>query len=225
MFDIVLFAVFPYVVFISAIGISIWRYYSSGFKFSSLSSQFLENRELFWGSVPWHMGILIVLCGHLVAFLFPKEILIWNQIPVRLLILEVSALSCGLLALVGIVLLIHRRLTNARVKVVTTKVDLVVLALLFIQVGSGVSIALTYRWGSSWFALAMAPYLKSIFLLEPNINYLIGMPFMVKLHVLNAFCIIGVLPFTRLIHFLVPPIAYIWRPYQLVIWNWNRKRR
>src|SRR3989338_1321382 len=187
MFDIVLFAVFPYVVFISAIGISIWRYYSSGFKFSSLSSQFLENRELFWGSVPWHMGIMIVLLGHLVAFLFPKEILIWNQIPVRLLILEVSALACGLCAFFGIVLLIHRRLTNARVKAVTTKVDLVVLALLFIQVGSGVSIALTYRWGSSWFALAMAPYLKSIFLLEPNINYLIGMPFMVKLHVLNAF--------------------------------------
>jgi nitrate reductase gamma subunit len=223
-FDVFLFAVFPYVVGLSAIVISLWRYVTTGFKFSSLSSQFLEGKSLFWGSVPWHMGIMIVLLGHLIAFLFPREILVWNSIPVRLLILEVSALACGLLAFIGMVLLIHRRLTNDRIRAVTSKVDVLVLTLLFIQVGTGVSIALTNRWGSSWFAIALAPYLQSIFTLQPKVNFIAGMPFLVKLHVFNAFLIIGVLPFTRLIHLLVPPLAYIVRPYQLVMWNWDRKK-
>jgi hypothetical protein len=31
------------------------------------------------------------------------------------------------------------------------------------------------------------------------------------------------IPFTRLAHFIVAPLHYIVRPYQQVIWNWDRK--
>lgn len=224
MFDYILFAILPYVVVAVELVASFWRYFSNRYKFSSLSSEFLESNQLFWGSVPWHYGILVVLLGHVVAFLFPAQILLWNRVPVRLLILEVTALVFGLLALLGLVMLIYRRLTNSRIQAVTTKMDIVVLVLLLIQVVTGLGTALVYRWGSSWYAAVLVPYLRSLFLLKPNLELVFGLRWMVKLHIVNAFLIVGVLPFTRLVHFLILPISYIWRPTQVIIWNRDRKR-
>ncbi len=223
--DLIFFAILPYVVVAVELVASIWRFVTSSYKFSSLSSEFLESKKLFWGSVPWHYGILFVLLGHFVAFLFPKTILLWNQVSIRLLILEVSALVGGLLAFVGIIMLIYRRLTNARVKAVTTVMDLIVLLVLLVQVGSGLMIALTLRWGSSWYAAVLVPYLKSLFLLNPNVALVMDMPWIVKVHIINAFFMIGLLPFTRLVHFLILPIPYLWRPYQLVVWNKREKAK
>ncbi len=223
MSDYLLFSVYPYIAIAIELIVSIWRFLIRRHEFSSLSSEFLESKELFWGSVPWHYGILFVLLGHLVAFLFPAEILAWNSMPVRLLILEVTALTFGLLALVGIVLLLIRRATNARIRVVTSKMDVAILLILFVQVASGVGIALTMRWGSSWYASVLVPYLRSLFVLNPNVALVADMPLLVKVHILSAFTIVLLLPFTRLVHFLVMPINYLWRSYQLVIWNWDRK--
>lgn len=222
--DYLLFVVFPYVAIAIELVVSIWRFFSHRHTFSSLSSEFLESKELFWGSVPWHYGILFVLLGHLVAFIFPRELLLWNSVPLRLLILEVVALSFGLLALVGIVLLLLRRLTHPRIRAVTSKMDVIILLLLFVQVASGVWMALTLRWGSSWYASVLVPYLRSIFILSPNVGLVVDMPLIVKVHIVSAFSIVAILPFTRLVHFLVMPISYLWRSYQLVIWNWDRKK-
>lgn len=224
MFDLALFVIFPYVAIVLEIAVSFYRYFSGSYKFSSLSSEFLEGRELFWGSQPWHYGILFVLVGHVVGFLFPKEVLLFNEVPIRRLVLEVTALSFGLLALIGLLVLIRRRLTNDRVWAVTTKMDLFVLLLLLIQTFSGIYIAIYYRWGSSWYASLLVPYLRSLFVLKPNLETIAALPLIVKVHVANAFCLIAVLPFTRLVHFLVLPIAYIWRSWQVVIWNWDRKK-
>ena len=222
--DLILFAVLPYVVVAVELVASLWRFFSNSYKFSSLSSEFLESKKLFWGSVPWHYGILMVLLAHFLAFLFPKTLLLWNSVPLRLLILEVAGFSFGLMALVGLVMLIYRRMTNARVKAVTSKMDVLVLLLLLVQVVTGLGNALVLRWGSSWYAAALVPYLYSLIKLNPNIEYVVGMPLIVKVHIVSAFALVGILPFTRLVHFLILPIPYIWRPYQLVVWNWNRKK-
>ncbi len=224
MSDYLLFIVFPYVAVAIELIVSIWRYLARRHEFTSLSSEFLESKELFWGSVPWHYGILFILVGHLVGFLFPRELVLWNSVPVRLLILEVTALTFGLLALVGIVLLMVRRFTHPRIRRVTSKMDIAILLLLFVQVASGIGIALTLRWGSSWYATVLVPYLRSLFVFNPNVGLMADMPWLVKVHVLSAFSIIAILPFTRLVHFLVIPINYLWRSYQLVIWNWDRKK-
>ena len=224
MFDLALFVIFPYLALVLEIAVSFYRYFSGSYKFSSLSSEFLEGRELFWGSQPWHYGILFVLVGHVVGFLFPKEVLLFNEVPVRRLILEVTALTFGLMALVGLLVLIRRRFTNDRVWAVTAKMDLFVLFLLLIQTFSGIYIAVQYRWGSSWYASALVPYLRSLFVLKPNLEYIAPMPWVVKLHIANAYCLIAVLPFTRLVHFLVLPVSYAWRSWQVVIWNWDRKK-
>src|SRR3989338_1785784 len=101
MLDSFLFIALPYLALvIFAIG-CIYRYCQSGFTVSSFSSQFLEGRKLFWGSVPFHWGILVVFFGHLLAFMFPKTQLAWNSQPIRLIILEVTAFTFGVVVLVG----------------------------------------------------------------------------------------------------------------------------
>ena len=217
--DLLLYALFPYAAILLAVVAGVIRFTSNRFSYSSLSSQFLESRRLFWGSVPFHYGILVVLAGHLIGFLFPRSVAAFNGVPVRLFILEATALAFGILTLVGLVVLIHRRITSAKVRAVTSRADVVLLVLLLSQVVTGIYTAIFYRWGSAWYVYTATPYLQSLLKLAPETQYVTGLPLMARLHILNAFGLIAVLPFTRLVHLLVAPIPYLWRPYQLVVWN------
>lgn len=217
-FEQILFGIFPYLALVVFFMVTIQRYRTQKFTYSSLSSQFLENKKHFWGMVPFHYGILTVLGGHVVAFLIPRQILLWNSVPMRLYILEITAFIFAILTLVGLVALISRRLSDPKLKIVTSRADWVLVALLVFQVVAGIYIAMFHRWGSSWFAGVMAPYLWSLVKLQPNVEYLIELPLMVKLHVLNAWAIIAFFPFTRLVHVLVIPNPYLWRKNQVVRW-------
>jgi len=224
MWDHLFFIVLPYVAATLFVVVSIYRYVTDKFSYSSLSSQLLESDELFYGVVPWHIGIIGALTGHLIGFLFPKEVLWFNGVPVRLYILETTGLLFGLLALIGIVALMWRRIRMPRIRAVTSTVDTVVLVLLFAQVVLGVYTALFYRWGSSWYAASAVPYLRSLFLFQPDVEMIKPLPHIVKTHIINAFLLIAIFPFSRLVHMVSLPIEYLWRPYQVVIWNWDRKK-
>jgi len=216
--DQLLFNIFPYLAFFTFFLVTIRRYRSRGFTYSSLSSQFLENQQHFWALVPFHYGILVVLTGHFAAFLIPRGILLWNSHPLRLYILEATALVFGILTLVGLGASIIRRFTVGKVKTATSPVDWLLLTLLMIEVIAGVAMALFYPWGSSWFAATAAPYLWSLLTLNPDIGYVTPMPWLVKLHIVNAYLLILLFPFTRLVHILVIPNPYLWRKPQVVRW-------
>ena len=222
--DILLFGVLPYVAMLLFFVVTIQRYRSQSFSFSSLSSQFLENKDHFWGMVPFHYGLLVVLGGHIVAFLVPRSILWWNGHPARLYILEVTALIFALLAIIGLVSLIVRRLRTPRLRPVTTVSDWVLFGMLFVQIATGIGVAVTYSWGSSWFASTLSPYLWSLLTLNPDITYVAALPWLVKIHLIGNWVLIGFFPFTRLVHVLVVPNQYLWRKTQVVRWNWNRRR-
>ncbi|MBI3409005.1 MAG: respiratory nitrate reductase subunit gamma [Planctomycetes bacterium] len=216
--DQVLFAVLPYVAVFTLILVTIQRYRAQRFSYSSLSSQFLENRQHFWGLVPFHYGILTIIAGHVVAFLIPREILAWNSHPLRLYILELSALVFALMTLIGLLAGMVRRWTNPKIRIVTSASDWIIYLLLFVQIVSGIYVAVFYPWGSSWFSTSAAPYLWSLVKLNPDVSFVASMPHMVKLHIINAFLLIGFFPFTRLVHILVIPNPYLWRKPQVVRW-------
>ncbi|OGO32326.1 MAG: respiratory nitrate reductase subunit gamma [Chloroflexi bacterium RBG_16_56_11] len=224
MIDLVLYGILPYLTVAVAVVGLIWRYVTNQFSYSSVSSQFLENRQLFWGSVPWHYGIILILAGHLIGVFFPRSIMAFNGVPVRLYILEGTALALGLLVLAGMVFLLLRRGTNARVRVVTTPMDIVLLVLLLLQVVFGIGIAIFYRWGTSWYVQTAAPYFWSVVTLSPKVSYMSSLPLLVQLHAVNAFILVGLFPFTRLVHMLSIPLAYLWRPYQVVMWHRRQQR-
>ncbi len=222
MIDLFLFGILPYVALAIAIVGLVWRYRTNQFSYSSASSQFLENRQLFWGSVPWHFGIILILLGHLIGILFPSGVMAFNGVPVRLYILEGTGLALGLLVLVGLVFLLLRRSTNPRIRAVTSPMDLVLLLLLLLSIVTGVGTAIFYRWGSGWYVQTATPYLRSLVTFSLEVEYMASLPLWVKIHVVNAFVILAVFPFTRMVHMLSVPLAYLWRPYQIVIW---RRRR
>jgi nitrate reductase gamma subunit len=217
-FDELLFIGLPYVALVLFFIVSIARYRARPFSYSSLSSQFLENRQHFWGLVSFHYGLIIVLLGHLAAFMVPRAILAWNSVPLRLHILEISALIFGFLTLLGLVMATLRRLSGARMRVVSTPTDWIIILLVLVQSFTGIWMAIFHGWGSSWFATTATPYLWSIFIFNPEIDLVTAMPLMVKLHIVNAFVIIGFFPFTRLVHALVLPFMYLNRRNQVVRW-------
>jgi len=225
MLDTVLFVAFPYLAVVIAILMGIYRYYSDRFSYSSLSSQFLENRALFWGSVSWHYGVILVLTAHVLALIFPS---LWGDLisdQLRLYVLEVSGLALALMAFVGLTLLVVRRITSSRALAVTSVMDWILLAALLAQVGLGFSIALIYRWGSDWYLHTAVPWLVSLAKFDPQTQYVTALPLLVKLHMLGGFVILALFPFTRLVHLVTFPITYLWRPIQVVIWNRARAGR
>lgn len=221
-FDLFLFAGLPYVALFAFVLGSYLRWRFQPFTLSSLSSQFLENRHHFWSLVPFHYGILVVLLGHLVAFLVPRSILQWNGVPLRLFVLELVALAFGVLTLIGLIGIVSRRRSDAKARVTTSRTDWIVYALLIFQVLTGICVAVLHRWGSGWFAVAMTPYLRSLLSLRPDLSYVVGMPALVKLHIVGSFVLLGVFPFTRLIHSLLVPNPYLWRRPQVVRWYGRR---
>jgi nitrate reductase gamma subunit len=221
--NMVLLVAFPYVaVIVFVVGV-VYRYRRKGFTISSLSSQFLEGRQLFWGSVPFHIGILAVLLVHFVSIVLPGAVLAWARNPVRLIALEVTEYAFGMSVLIGLVALLYRRLTNPRIRAVTTVMDIAVGVLLLTQVALGLWLALDFRWGYTWFAAVLVPYLWSLVQLSPETGAVFALPLTIKLHVVGAFAIVFLVPFTRLVHFVVAPLNYLVRPYQQVIWNWDRR--
>jgi len=213
-----LFIALPYVCLFTFFLMTIYRYRAQSFSYSSLSSQFLENKHHFWAVVPFHYGILAVTAGHLIAICIPRTILAWNGHPLRLYVLEISALACGLLTLIGLVAIVIRRGTTTRIRQVTSVNDWILFGMLLVQTVSGIGVAILHPWGSSWFATNMTPYLWSIFKLNPDISYVVAMPHLVKLHIILAFLTVGFFPFTRLVHLLVVPNPYLWRKTQVVRW-------
>jgi len=222
--DPLLFAIVPYMALFMFFTGTIQRYRQRTFSYSSLSSQFLENERHFWSLVPFHYGILVVIAGHIVAFLFPHELLAFNSKPIRLYILEVTALVFGLLTVIGLVASIIRRVTEPKVRGLTTVSDWILYGSLMIQVSSGVYTAVFHPWGSSWFAASVTPYLWSLLKLNPDVSAIAVMPWGVKLHIINAYVMIGFFPFTRLVHVLVAPNPYLWRKPQVVRWYRNPQR-
>jgi nitrate reductase gamma subunit len=222
--DPLLFGILPYVAVFTFFRATIQRYRRRSFSYSSLSSQFLENRIHFWAVAPFHYGILTVLAGHLAFFLAPRWVLDWNRSPVRLYILELTGLIAGLLAIIGLAAAIARRIKVTQVSRVTTNGDRILYAMLMLQMVTGVAIAVHYPWGSSWFASIASPYLMSLVKLNPAIGYITPLPFLVKLHIVNAYAVIGYFPFTRLVHVLVVPNPYLWRKAQVVRWDGARQK-
>lgn len=219
MVDTFLFVAIPYMAVAVAIGGGIVRYRTDRFSYSSQSSQFLEGRGLFWGSNAWHYGILLVLGAHFAALAISDA---WGSLvanPARLYALEAIGAGLGLLAFFGLLTLVLRRLLSARAARVTSGADWLLLVVLLCQVGLGLYVAVAYRWGSDWYLHTAVPWLESLAEFQPKTQTITILPWTVKLHALGGFALLMLFPYTRLVHVVTYPLSYLWRPYQLVIWN------
>ncbi len=215
--SMVLFVGFPYAALLLAIAVTVVRWRKAPFTVSSISSQLLESRKLFWGSVPFHWGILLILGGHLFTLFLPSTVQWWDGVPVRLYALEITGLALAIWTLFGIAVLIYRRFVTSRVRVVTTPMDMVVLALLLVQVISGIWVAVGLRFGSMWAVGVVVPYIWSLVTLSPQPELIQPFPLVLQIHVISFWVFLAIFPFTRLIHIITFPVTYVTRPWQRVV--------
>jgi nitrate reductase gamma subunit len=218
MLDTLLFVVFPYMAVLLAVGAGVYRYFSNRFSYSSLSSELVEKNWLFWGAVPWHYGVVPTLLIHLAGFAVPGLLAILHGNAIRLYILELIGKAFALLSFAGIVVLILRRLTQSRIRVLTSAMDWVVLVLLLNQIFLGLWLTFLYRWGAAWYIHTATPWVVSLATFHPRPDYVTALPLVPRLHFLNATLLIALFPFSRLVHLVTFPITYLYRRLQIVIW-------
>lgn len=211
----------PYAaILLFAAGVA-WRA-RRGVTITSMSSQILESRLLVWGAVPFHLGIVIVVFGHLVPLLIPGP---WQRIVSHrpaLLTIESIGMGAAMLTVIGLAVLLARRLGAAAVRASSRVADVVIIVLLIAQALMGLFIATAHRWGAVWSARTTTPYLWSVFALRPEPSFVAGLPLLVTLHVALAWAIVALIPFTRLIHMFLFPLQYLWRRPQKVVWLTER---
>jgi len=221
--DLFLFAALPYLALALLVFGSLYRYRTRRFTYSALSSQFLESRALRWGTVPFHLGILVLLVGHLVPFLAP---VLWRDLVAHrpfLLAVETVGVAAAALTVVGLGVLFLRRITASKLQHVSTVLDLAVVLLLGFQVVVGLGVAVMHRWGAVWSVGTITPYLWSLLELQPDVSYVAALPPLVKLHLVGAWAIFLIVPFSRLVHVFSLPLGYLVRPPQRVVWATRRR--
>lgn len=218
-----LFVGLPYAaVLVMAVGLA-YRYRRNRYGFSALTSQFLENRKLLWGAVPWHAGIFVVILGHVLALVFPS---LWQDLVsshARLLVVEAIGFAGATFALVGLLVLLVRRIATARLQSVTTVSDFALLGVLLVQVLTGIGIASAHRWGSAWATQTASPYLWSLATLQPDTAFITGLPALVKVHIVATWFFVLLIPFSRLPHMFALPLRYLVRPPIKVVWATVRR--
>lgn len=213
----------PYIAIVVCVVGTIYRIKTQALTYTALSSQFLESKSLMWGSLPWHIGITFILLGHFIALGFPNVWHAFMSYPPFLAAVEGAGMAFSVLCLIGLTVLICRRVVSARVQAVTSIMDLIVLALLLVQIGLGLATAVHYKWGAMWATGTASPYVWSILTFQPQIAYISDMPILVKAHIITAWVILLLVPFSRLIHAFALPVHYLGRPWQKVVWNNGRR--
>ncbi len=216
----VLYGWYPYVCLtVFALG-SLVRFDTAQYTWRSGSSQLLRKRQFTWGSNLFHVGVLVVIIGHFAGFLMPDWAVDWLISPAQheLLAMVVGGLA-GLVAIIGLSLLIQRRLSDPRIRATSRRWDIAIILMLWAQLALGlltVPVSALHMDGSLF--LILVAYIKGIVLLHPGVaNLLVGTPIIYRLHILLGFTIFIVSPFTRMVHIWSAPVWYLGRPgFQVV---------
>jgi len=141
----------------------------------------------------WRTGLSAVVVGHAAVLLFPGTVLAWNGVPFRLYLLEFAGFASGLAACAGWVYILRRHL-SAPQKGAGQIVDSILLSVVGTTLGSGLLLAWTHRWASSWAASTLTPYVRSLLSANVRTDLVAGMPFLVRLHVVSGFTALALLP-------------------------------
>lgn len=222
-----IFGIYPYIALaVLAVG-TIVRYDREPYTWRSGSSQLLRRKQLIWGSVLFHVGVLVIFVGHLFGLLTPIALFDFIGIShgFKQVIAIVMGGVAGVLALVGATLLLHRRLFDVRVRATSSFSDHGILILLYLQLVLGVgTIFVSIQHLDGGEMVKFMSWAQGIFTFQSGAAaHVADVHPIFKLHLFLGLTIFLVFPFTRLVHMLSAPVRYIWRPgFQVVR---TRRRR
>ena len=221
MINAVLFGWYPYLCLVVFLLGSLLRFEREQYTWKTGSSQLLRKRQLRWGSNLFHVGILTIFAGHFGGLLTP--IWVFDMLGVshgfkQGLAITVGGLA-GIACFIGITLLVHRRLFDARIRTTSSFGDIAVLLLLWLQLTLGLStifVSLGHMDGHEM--VKFMNWAQGILTLQPSVaNYVADVHPIFKAHLVLGMTLFLIFPFTRLVHVWSAPVWYLGRPgYQVV---------
>ncbi|HRF12281.1 MAG: respiratory nitrate reductase subunit gamma [Candidatus Accumulibacter phosphatis] len=214
------FNVYPYLCLAVFLMGSLARFDRDQYTWKSDSSQMLRAGTLRWGSNLFHIGILFLLMGHTVGLLTPHWLYEPFISPERKQVVAVVAGGiAGVVCFIGLTLLLHRRLSDPRIRLTSHRTDLAILIILWVQLTIGL-ITLPYSFGheDASVMLALSDWAQRIVTFRPDATGLVALAWPYKIHLVLGMTIFLLLPFSRLVHVWsgFASLAYVFRPYQLV---------
>ncbi len=218
--NLLAFGVYPYVALAICLLGSWARFDLSQYTWKASSSQILSSGGMRAASNLFHVGVLFVLAGHFVGLLTPASV--YHHVistENKQLLAMVSGGFFGLLCLIGLIMLIHRRLTNPRVRATSNTSDILILVVLLAQLVLGLLtiVASTGHMDGSVMVM-LADWAQNTVLLRPveAAAAIAPVSLVYKLHVFLGLTLFVLFPFTRLVHIVSAPIWYLGRRYQIV---------
>ncbi|ODT66440.1 MAG: respiratory nitrate reductase subunit gamma [Pelagibacterium sp. SCN 63-23] len=220
-FNWLLFGVYPYIALAVLFVGSVIRYDREPYSWRAGSSQLLRRKQLMWGSVLFHLGVLAIFGGHVVGLLTP--LWVWELLGVshgaKQMVAIVLGGVAGIAGIVGASMLIHRRFFDARIRAASSMVDNLVIVILWVQLALGLAtIRVSMQNLDGHEMVLFMTWAQGIFTFNPEAaSYVANTDLVFKLHITLGLTIFVLFPFTRLVHMLSVPVRYMWRPgYQIV---------
>ncbi|HEX7644596.1 MAG TPA: respiratory nitrate reductase subunit gamma [Burkholderiaceae bacterium] len=219
--DHLLFGIYPYICLSVFLVGSLIRFDRDQYTWKSDSSQMLRSGQLRWGSNLFHLGVLFLFFGHTVGMLTP-HFLYAHLIDAgsKQLLAMISGGIAGTLAFAGISILLHRRLSDVRIRSNSRTSDIVLLVLLWLQLALGLgTIPLSAHHLDGSMMLVLAEWAQRIMTFQSGADGLLaGVDGVFKLHMFLGMSIFLIFPFTRLVHVWsgFAAVSYLRRPYQVV---------
>lgn len=216
-----LFGIYPYLCLTVFLLGSLIRFERDQYTWKSDSSQLLRAGQLRWGSNLFHVGVLFLFVGHSVGMLTPHVVYEhFISAGNKQLMAMVSGGLFGLLGFIGVTLLLHRRLSDPRIRRNSKTSDIVLLWLLWLQLVLGLAtVPLSAQHLDGSMMMKLAGWAQRIVTFQGGaVELLADTGWVFKTHMALGMTIFLVFPFTRLVHVWsgFGTVAYLARPYQLV---------
>jgi nitrate reductase gamma subunit len=216
------FGIYPYVCLAVFLVGSLIRFDREQYTWKSDSSQMLRTGQLRFGSNLFHIGILGIFFGHLFGLLTPIPVFhaLGIEAPAKQMLAIVAGGAAGAVMLAGLVILMHRRFTEPRIRATTTTMDWVVLWLLLAQLSLGlVSLYFSWQHRDGAEMVKLMTWAQHIVTLRTDAaGYIVDVAPIFKLHLVLGMTIFLVFPFSRLVHIWsgFAALTYLGRAYQVV---------
>lgn len=216
------FGIYPYIALSIFLLGSLVRFEREQYSWKSESSQLVYRGNLRLGNILFHIGVLGLFFGHLVGLLTPLAV--WEALGVTHRFKQVVAMAAGgimgSLALVGLLILLHRRLSNERLAANTTWRDKLVLLWLLATLLLGLSTILVsaQHLDGHEMVLLMTWAQHIVTLRGDAAQFIVATSPIFKLHLFMGMSLFVIFPFTRLVHVWsgFGAIGYLGRAWQLV---------
>ncbi|MBK6738353.1 MAG: respiratory nitrate reductase subunit gamma [Haliea sp.] len=215
------FGYYPYIAGTVFLAGSVVRFDMSQYTWKTNSSQIMDSSPRFrLANNLFHIGMIFLFFGHLIGLLMPHSWYPYFGLTAssKQLLAMVSGGLFGIMALVGGTILLHRRLTNKRVRAQSSQMDIPILVILYTQLLLGLlTIPFSAQHMDGSLMLVLGEWSQRIVTFRPDAaESLLGVPWLYKIHLFVGLTIFLLFPFTRLVHIWSAPWGYIGRSYQIV---------